>query len=58
MAQLVESPTLDFGPGHGLRVIGSSPASGSFAQQSRLEILSPPLPLLALSQYIHTYNLF
>ena len=29
VAQLVECLTLDFGPGHDLRVVGSSPRSGS-----------------------------
>ena len=29
MAQSVKHPTLDFGSGHDLRVVGSSPTSGS-----------------------------
>ena len=29
VAQLVEHPTLDFSSGHDLRVVGSSPESGS-----------------------------
>ena len=40
MAHLVEHPTLDFGPGHDLTVMRSSPALGSL-----LEILSLPLSL-------------
>ena len=42
MAQLVERPTLDFGPGHGLRVMGQSPMSGSLLSlESAWDYLSP-----------------
>ena len=53
MAQLVEPPTVDFGPGHDPRVVGSSPTSDFvLAARSLLEILSPSLcssPAHALS---------
>ena len=48
MAQLVEHPTLDFSSGHGPRVEGSSPASGSvLSVWGLLEILSLRLSALA-----------
>ena len=40
MAQLVKHPTIGFGTNHDLRVLGSSPASGS-----KLAWDSLPLPL-------------
>ena len=57
MAQSVGDLTLDFGSGHDLRVMGSSPASGSvLPAQSLVGILSvslslspPPLLVLSLS---------
>ena len=54
MAQSFEHPTLDFNSGHDLRVMGSSPVSGSvMPAQSLLGILSlslsaPPLLILSL----------
>ena len=51
MAQSVKHPTLDFGSGHDVMVVGSSPMSGSaltVEQQSLLGIdslfLPPPPP--------------
>ena len=40
MAQLVEWPTLDFGSGHDLRVLGLCPGSGTTLWRACLEILS------------------
>ena len=49
VAQSVKCPTLDFGSGHGLRVLGSSPTSGSTHWVwNLLKILSLPLPLALL----------
>ena len=45
MAQLLGRPTLDFGSGHDLRVLGSNPEMGSTLSVSLLELLSPPPPL-------------
>ena len=57
MAQLVKHMTLDFGSGHDLMVMGSSPALDSLLTVwSLLGILSPSLsafPLLALSLKIN-----
>ena len=48
VAQLVERPTLDFGSGHDVRVMGGSPGSGSAVTPQRLlGILSLPLSLSA-----------
>jgi len=48
VTQLMKRPTLDFSSGHDLRVVRSSPASGSCWAWSLLKILSP-LTLLSLS---------
>ena len=46
VAQLVERLTLDFGSGHGSRVMGSSPESGSvLSVEPAQDSLSHPLPL-------------
>ena len=51
MAQPVEPLTLGFGSGHGLKVLGSSPAWGSALRQSLPQIFSPSSSLsLSLSQ--------
>ena len=45
VAQLVEHLILDFSPGHDLRVVRSSPRSGSMLRRSLLKIVSFPLSL-------------
>ena len=46
MAQLIEHPTLDFGLGLDLRVMESSPGSGSaLSVEPAYDSLSLPLPL-------------
>ena len=52
MAQLAEHPTLDFGSGHDLRVVRSSPMSDSAlsgeSAGDSLSLLLPPPPLTCL----------
>ena len=51
VAQSVKHQTLDFGSGHDLRVVRSSPTSGSvLTAWSLLGILSLPPPSLSLSK--------
>ena len=45
MAQSVEHPTLDFGSGRDLGVVGSSPCGALHSKWSLLEILSLSLSL-------------
>ena len=45
MAQLVKHPSLDFGSGHDLRVLGLSPASGSTLRGESEDSFSLSLPL-------------
>ena len=57
MAPSVKHPTLDFGSGHDVTVVGSSPASGSALTAQSLLLLSLPLPFFlahALSLKINT----
>ena len=53
LAQLVKCPTLDFGSGHDLRVMRSSPVSVAWWVWSLIKILSVPLPL-SLSPHLLT----
>ena len=46
MAHPVKHLTLDFGSGHDLRVMGSSPTSGSLLNAESALLLPLPLPLL------------
>ena len=49
VAQLVKCPTLDFGSGNDLRVLGSSPMSGTLLNRESACLRLPlPLPLLIL----------
>ena len=53
MAQLVDHPTLDFGSGHDLRVMGSSPVLGSvLSVESACPSPSALPPPLSVSLYI------
>jgi len=45
VAQLVKPPTLGFGSGHDVRVVGSSPKMGSCWVWCLLKILSPSFSL-------------
>lgn len=46
MAPSVKRPTLDFGSGHGLEIVRSSPMSGAvFTVESAWDSLPLPLPL-------------
>ena len=50
VAQSVEWATLDFGSGHDLRVLGSSPTLGSMLSgEDSLSLSLCPLPLLVFS---------
>ena len=47
MAQLVKRPTLDFGSGQDLKVVGSSPTLGStLSGESAYDSISLTLPVL------------
>ena len=58
MAQLVERPTLDFGPGHDLRVVRLSPVSGTLLSMESSLLGFSPSPSASsptcLSAYLHT----
>ena len=59
VAHSVECPTLDFGSGHGLRVIGSSPVLGSaFDMEPAWDSLSPSFPLPLPLLWSHSCSLF
>lgn len=51
MAQLIESPTLDFGSAHDLRVMRSSPVWVSPLREFAGDFLSLPLPLPSLELF-------
>ena len=57
MAQSFEHPTLDFGSGHDLRVVRSSPVSGSVYSAESAQDSLPLLPFSPFSQ-INKKNFF
>ena len=57
VAQSVKCPTLDFGSGHDLTVMGSSPMSGSVLAVPAWDFLSLALSFCPSPTCTHTYTL-